>query len=167
MIQSLLIATINIIIYVLAFHLTGIDLGDVVVERVPSVDRLPVLAFEASTLSRIDPLCVATHNRPLGSPFNRSWFPASVADPGQAFLGWADDNIGDPLCGEGYGPVPDFLGRGRDPGYPGPPARIPASGTTAQGSCLGSRRRTFAQAKGVGCGPWVARCQRGSSSVPR
>jgi hypothetical protein len=109
MIQSLLIATINIIIYVLAFHLTGIDLGDVVVERVPSVDRLPVLAFEASTLSRIDPLCVATHNRPLGSPFNRSWFPASVADPGQAFLGWADDNIGDPLCGEGYGPVPDFL----------------------------------------------------------
>jgi len=28
-------------------------------------------------------------------------------------------------------------GRGRDAGYPTPPAQIPASGTTAQGSCLG------------------------------
>ncbi len=28
--------------------------------------------------------------------------------------------------------------RGRDLGFPRPPARIPASGTTAPGSCLGS-----------------------------
>ena len=30
------------------------------------------------------------------------------------------------------------VGRGRDPGHPGPPAQIPASGTTALGSYLGS-----------------------------
>ena len=30
------------------------------------------------------------------------------------------------------------LGRGRDAGYPTPPAQIPACGTTAPGSCLGS-----------------------------
>ena len=29
-------------------------------------------------------------------------------------------------------------GRGRDAGYPAPPAQIPACGTTAPGSCLGS-----------------------------
>jgi hypothetical protein len=28
--------------------------------------------------------------------------------------------------------------RGRNAGYPAPPAQIPASGTTALGSCLGS-----------------------------
>jgi len=31
----------------------------------------------------------------------------------------------------------DSFGRGRDVGYPTPPARIPASGITAPGSCLG------------------------------
>ena len=36
------------------------------------------------------------------------------------------------------------LGRGRDRGYPLPPAQIPASGITAQGSCLGwlARKRS-------------------------
>jgi len=29
-------------------------------------------------------------------------------------------------------------GRGRDASYPAPPAQIPACGTTAPGSCLGS-----------------------------
>jgi hypothetical protein len=29
-------------------------------------------------------------------------------------------------------------GRGRDAGYPAPPAQIPACGTAAPGSCLGS-----------------------------
>jgi hypothetical protein len=33
------------------------------------------------------------------------------------------------------------LGRGRDTGYPMPPAQIPACGTTAPGSCLGSTCR--------------------------
>jgi len=32
----------------------------------------------------------------------------------------------------------EALGRGRDAGYPAPPAQIPACGTTAPGSCLGS-----------------------------
>jgi len=31
----------------------------------------------------------------------------------------------------------DGVGRGRDAGYPAPPAQIPACGTTAPGSCLG------------------------------
>lgn len=57
-------------------------------------------------------------------------------------------------------------GRGRDPGYPEFPARIPASGNTAQGSCHGFAQRTAAQAKGGECGPWVARLLRGTSSVP-
>ena len=34
-------------------------------------------------------------------------------------------------------PRPFRGGRGRDRGHPLPPAQIPASGTTAQGSCLG------------------------------
>lgn len=34
--------------------------------------------------------------------------------------------------------VLEHLGRGRNAGCPAPPAQIPASGTTAQGSCLGS-----------------------------
>ncbi|HSF30623.1 MAG TPA: hypothetical protein VLK82_09170, partial [Candidatus Tectomicrobia bacterium] len=31
-----------------------------------------------------------------------------------------------------------YTGRGRDASYPTPPAQIPACGTTAPGSCLGS-----------------------------
>jgi transposase len=31
-----------------------------------------------------------------------------------------------------------MVGRGRDASYPAPPAQIPACGTTAPGSCLGS-----------------------------
>jgi len=33
------------------------------------------------------------------------------------------------------------VGRGRDASYPAPPAQIPACGTTAPGSCLGSTCR--------------------------
>ncbi len=43
-------------------------------------------------------------------------------------------------------PTPWERGRGRDPGYPGPPARIRTGGITAYGSCLGSWRQTAAQA---------------------
>ena len=31
-----------------------------------------------------------------------------------------------------------ILVRGRDAGYPAPPAQLPACGTTAPGSCIGS-----------------------------
>ncbi len=34
--------------------------------------------------------------------------------------------------------IPQSIGRGRDPDCSEPPAQIPASGTTALGSCLGS-----------------------------
>jgi len=44
-------------------------------------------------------------------------------------------------------------GRGRDPGCPGPPARIPASGTTALGSYLGYERRDARQARDVASCP--------------
>jgi hypothetical protein len=59
--------------------------------------------------------------------------------------------------------------RGRDVGYPAPPAQIPACGTTAPGSCLGcvTRRHPKAPAvrsrahvtrfPGTASGPWFAR----------
>jgi hypothetical protein len=37
-----------------------------------------------------------------------------------------------------YSLIVATAGRGRDTGYPAPPAQIPACGTTAPGSCLGS-----------------------------
>jgi hypothetical protein len=40
--------------------------------------------------------------------------------------------------GELGSPRLGMLGRGRDASYPAPPAQIPACGTTAPGSCLGS-----------------------------
>ena len=43
---------------------------------------------------------------------------------------------------EAFGPrAGEVAGRGRDAGYPAPPAQIPACGTTAPGSCLGSTNR--------------------------
>ena len=42
--------------------------------------------------------------------------------------------------------LPAFTGafvHGRDAGYPAPPAQIPACGTTAPGSCLGSDAEAF------------------------
>jgi hypothetical protein len=46
--------------------------------------------------------------------------------------------------------------RGRDPGYPGPPAQNPACGTTAPGAHLGSWHRSGRSARDAEYGPWVA-----------
>jgi len=48
------------------------------------------------------------------------------------------------------------VGRGRDAGYPAPPAQIPACGTTAPGSCLGSD----VQAPASACRTQLSACDR-------
>ena len=45
-------------------------------------------------------------------------------------------------------------GGGRDRPYGRPPAQIPASGTTALGSCLRSWRRSGPQGRGARAGGW-------------
>jgi hypothetical protein len=42
-------------------------------------------------------------------------------------------------------------GRGRDAGYPAPPAQIPACGTTAPGSCLGSNAQALRACRTQSC----------------
>ena len=51
--------------------------------------------------------------------------------------------------GEAFG---EMRGRGRDAGYPAPPAQIPACGATAPGSGLGSGRTVGARERAAGGG---------------
>ena len=73
------------------------------------------------------------------------------------------------ICGqEGVGVVLQRkMGRGRDSGYPEPPAQIPACGTTAPGSYLEFWRQTAVPARGAGFGDEEASVSRSGSSVPR
>jgi hypothetical protein len=61
----------------------------------------------------------------------------------------------------------DLAGRGRDVGGPTPPAQIPACGTTALGSCLGSSRADVAQDTDAGCGVQGATASLSGTSAAR
>ena len=61
---------------------------------------------------------------------------------------------------------PSPHGRGRDRPYGRPPAQIPASGTTALGSCLGFWQRSALPGRDGSRGRVVAIASRDGSSVP-
>ena len=57
-------------------------------------------------------------------------------------------------------------GRGRDAGFPAPPAQIPACAANALGSCLGSERRSAPWAKDAESWVRVASAKRAAASSP-
>ena len=60
-----------------------------------------------------------------------------------------------------------YVGRGRNAGYPAPPAQIRTWGITSYGSYLGSWRQTSVQAKDVVFAPVEANSQQSCPSAPK
>ena len=73
-------------------------------------------------------------------------------------------NSCEPGQATGPGASCGFWEHGRDPGFPGPPIQIPACGTTALGSCLGSDAQALLQAA---CRTRVSACCRRSRCCAR